>query len=80
MAPTYRLYLLGAGGDIVGASDLWSCADDASAIQAARGRANGFAIELWRGARLVHRSDPSEARTPPRVAGAASIASARLSR
>jgi hypothetical protein len=77
MAPTYRLYLLGAGGDIVGTSDLWSCADDASAIQAAHGRANGFAIELWRGPRLVHRSDPPGAGALPGVAGAASSRLAR---
>jgi hypothetical protein len=47
-APEYRIYAIGAGGQISGVR-VFSCADDAQAIQKAQQAANGHhVVELWK--------------------------------
>jgi hypothetical protein len=62
MTPVYTLCVLGSGGDVSDCIDLFDCADDAHAIQAAKLRANGRAMELWRRDRLVERFPSSNRR------------------
>jgi hypothetical protein len=52
-APEYRIYALGAGGQISGVR-IFACADDAQAIQKAQQAANGHhVVELWKRDRLI---------------------------
>jgi hypothetical protein len=52
-APEYRIYAVGAGGQISGVR-IFACADDEQAIQKAQQAANGHhVVELWKRDRLI---------------------------
>jgi hypothetical protein len=56
----YRAYTVGLDGHFVGIEPL-TCADDAEAIEKAKGLVDGHDVELWSGERFVTRLSP-----PPR--------------
>jgi hypothetical protein len=45
--PSYRVYIQGPDGDIVGA-DAFECGGDDEAVEIAREKADGRPVELWR--------------------------------
>jgi hypothetical protein len=51
--PEYRLYLKGADGRILGPAIVIECDDDREAHDKASKTANGKALELWQGSRLI---------------------------
>ena len=50
----YKAYTVGSDGHFTGFEPL-VCADDAEAIEKAKGLFDGYDIELWSGSRLVIR-------------------------
>jgi hypothetical protein len=58
--PHYRIYKTTPEGHIRGPSLAIECPDDQQAILKAANAANGFAAELWEGARLVVRFPSDE--------------------
>jgi hypothetical protein len=55
----YRLYFLARSGRIERGRQL-SCEDDADAVRQAWSHANGSAMELWQGGRLVKSFPPTD--------------------
>jgi len=53
--PDYKLYRLDGAGQIAGAAEQFSAADDDAAMAAARARRGDGSAELWQGRRLVAR-------------------------
>lgn len=56
----YRLYFFDERDHISRAVDI-ECIDDAEAIASVDDHPHRYAIELWQGARRIHRFEPSEA-------------------
>jgi hypothetical protein len=54
---TYRLYPLNRQGRIVGAATLIEGESDKEAIQQARSDEKLHGIELWRGSKLIYRTE-----------------------
>jgi hypothetical protein len=66
-AREYRIYAIGAGGQISGVR-IFACADDAEAIHKAQQAAESHhVVELWKGGRLVKQF---VANPEPRISGA----------
>ena len=53
--PHYRIYHVVEGGHISTPPEIVECADEQEAIGKAAQAANGKAVELWEGARLIVR-------------------------
>jgi hypothetical protein len=57
--PDYRLYSMSAN-NIAGPPQIVQCASDQQAIAAAKGLLDRHDIEIWQGARVVTRLQPSD--------------------
>jgi hypothetical protein len=49
----YRIYFLTQAGHVAGPSRIVTCDSDEKAMELAAPMVNGFAVELWDGARVV---------------------------
>lgn len=58
--PDYRAYVIGDDGHIIRRIDLIACANDDVAKEKAKQLVDGYAIELWDGARRITRFDPRQ--------------------
>ena len=63
--PYYRIYHLGNGDHISTPPIIVECADEQEAIGKALQAANGKAVELWDGARLIARFPEDQGQGPP---------------
>jgi hypothetical protein len=64
--PDYRVYTLDADGHIVRRTEI-CCPDDDAALERAKNLADGHAVELWEGARLIVLLDGKDGSSTPRA-------------
>jgi hypothetical protein len=58
--PAYRIYRLTPDHHITGVSEVFQCASDQEVVAHAKGKLDGFDIEVWDGPRVVIRLKSSE--------------------
>jgi len=58
--PLYRLYTVKSDGHITGVPEVVDSPDDEAALQQAKKRLNGRAVEVWDSARCIGWIDPAD--------------------
>jgi hypothetical protein len=61
----YLVIAFTRSNQIAGVSEIIECADDTAAIERTRGMVDGYAVELWQGARKIVRFEPETDLDPP---------------
>jgi hypothetical protein len=65
--PSYRLYTVKSDGHITGVPEVVDSPDDEAALQQAKKRLNGRALEVWNAVRCVGWIEPCEGTEKPRL-------------
>ena len=63
MPISYRIYVIGRGGDFLGAPEVVECSDDKQAVEKAAQLAAGLDVEIWDDKRFVARLPGSPLRS-----------------